>query len=82
MDRRRNLLIGIVVAIVIVGVSIYATGFTRRLLSPFRTYSANKSSESVPARVGHRCLDKLRTVKAQGSARSRRANRVLDFRLL
>jgi len=49
MDRRRNMLIGIVVGIVIVGASIYATGFTRRLLNPFRIYSVNKSSESATA---------------------------------
>ena len=49
MDRRRNLLIGIVVAIVIVGASIGATGFTRRLLSPFRIYPAHKISESATA---------------------------------
>jgi thiol-disulfide isomerase/thioredoxin len=38
------MLIGIVVGIVIVGASIYATGFTRRLLSPFRSITAYKSS--------------------------------------
>jgi thiol-disulfide isomerase/thioredoxin len=49
MDRRRNLFIGIVVATVIVGASIYATGFTRRLLNPFRAYPAYKSSEFATA---------------------------------
>jgi thiol-disulfide isomerase/thioredoxin len=49
MDRRRNLLIGIFVGVLIVGASIYATGFTRLLLSPFRTSSVYKSSESVTA---------------------------------
>jgi thiol-disulfide isomerase/thioredoxin len=49
MDRRQNLLIGIVVGIVIVGVSIYATGFTKQLLSPFHTSSTYKSSESATA---------------------------------
>ena len=49
MDRRRNMLIGIVVAIVIVGASVYATGFTRRLLSPFRIITAHKSLESATA---------------------------------
>lgn len=44
MDRRQNMLIGIVVGIVIVGASIYATGFTRQLLSPFRTITAYRSS--------------------------------------
>jgi thiol-disulfide isomerase/thioredoxin len=46
MDRRQNMLIGIFVGIVIVGTSIYVTGFTKRLLSPFRTSTAYKSSES------------------------------------
>ena len=45
MDRRRNMLIGIVVGIVIVGASVYATGFTRRLLSPFRIITAHKGSD-------------------------------------
>ena len=49
MDRGRNLIIGIVVAIVIVGGSIAATGFTRRLLSPFRIYPAHKLSEAAAA---------------------------------
>ena len=49
MDSRRNMLIGIVMGIVIVGASIYATGFTRRLLSPFRTFTAYESSESAAA---------------------------------
>jgi len=39
------MLIGIVVGIVIVGASIYATGFTRRLLSPFRILTAHKGSD-------------------------------------
>jgi thiol-disulfide isomerase/thioredoxin len=47
MERRQNMLIGIVVGIVIVGASIYATGFTRRLLNPFRTISPFKSSDSA-----------------------------------
>ncbi len=45
MDRRQNMLIGIMVGIVIVGASIYATGFTRRLLSPFRIITAHKGSD-------------------------------------
>jgi thiol-disulfide isomerase/thioredoxin len=49
MDRRWNLLIGIAVGIVIVGASIYVTGFTRRLLSPFRIFSVHKSSASTTA---------------------------------
>jgi thiol-disulfide isomerase/thioredoxin len=39
------MLIGIVVGIVIVGASVYATGFTRRLLSPFRIITAHKGSD-------------------------------------
>lgn len=45
MDRRRNLLIGVVVGILIVGASVVATGFTRRLLSPFRLITAHKGSD-------------------------------------
>jgi thiol-disulfide isomerase/thioredoxin len=43
------MLIGVVVGIMIVGGSIYATGFTRRLLSPFRIYSTYKSLASATA---------------------------------
>jgi thiol-disulfide isomerase/thioredoxin len=43
MDRR-NMLIGIVVGIVIIGSSIYATGFTRQLLGPFRIITARNGS--------------------------------------
>ncbi len=49
MDRRRNMLIGIVVGLVVVGGSIYATGYTKKLLSPFLTSSTYKSSTSAPA---------------------------------
>src|SRR5829696_9744531 len=50
MDRRRNMLIGIVVAMVVVAASIYATGFTKQLLRPFRSNVAeDKSSESSAA---------------------------------
>ena len=49
MDRRRNMLIGILVGIVIVSASIYATGFTRVLLSPFGSSAEYKSSESAVA---------------------------------
>jgi len=50
MDRRKNLLIGIVVGVAIVAASVYATGFTKQLLSPFRSSSAAyKSSESATA---------------------------------
>jgi len=50
MDRRKNMLIGIVVGIAIVAASVYATGFTNRLLEPFRASSSTyKSSESAAA---------------------------------
>ncbi len=49
MDRRQNMLIGIVVGIVIVGTSIYASGFTSRLLNPFRIFASNKSLEYATA---------------------------------
>ena len=49
MDGRRNLLIGIVVGIVIVAASIYATGFTKVLLSAFGSSAEYKSSESASA---------------------------------
>jgi thiol-disulfide isomerase/thioredoxin len=50
MERRKNMLIGIVVAIAIVAVSVYATGFSKQLLTPFFGYStAFTSSESAAA---------------------------------
>jgi len=49
MDRRKNMLIGIVVGIIIVGASIYATGLTKLLLSPFGSSAEYKSSESAAA---------------------------------
>jgi thiol-disulfide isomerase/thioredoxin len=49
MDRRQNLLIGFVVAIIIVGATVYATGLTGRLLSPFGTSSEYESSKSATA---------------------------------
>ena len=49
MDRRLNLLVGIMVGIVIVGASIYATGFTRRLLNPFRMLATYESSQLATA---------------------------------
>jgi thiol-disulfide isomerase/thioredoxin len=50
MDRRKNMLIGIAVGIAIVAVSVYATGYTERLLSPFLGYSSTyNSSESAAA---------------------------------
>ena len=50
MERRQNLSIGIVVGLIIVGVSVYATGLTRLLLSPFGSSAEYKSSESAAAR--------------------------------
>lgn len=50
MDRRQNMLIGIVVGMVVVAAGIYATGFTKQLLRPFRSNVAEyKSSESSAA---------------------------------
>lgn len=49
MDRRKNMLIGIVVGVIIVGASIYATGLTKLLLSPFGSSAEYKSSESAAA---------------------------------
>jgi thiol-disulfide isomerase/thioredoxin len=49
MDRRRNLLIGIVVGLVLVGGSVYASGYTRRLLNPFRMITAHRASNLSPA---------------------------------
>ena len=49
MDRRQNMLIGIVVGIVVVAALIYATGFTKHLLRPFRSSTEYRSSESTAA---------------------------------
>ena len=49
MERRRNLLIGVVVGIVIVGATVYATGLTERLLSPFGYSTEYESSTSAIA---------------------------------
>ena len=50
MDRRKNLLIGIMVGIAIVATSVYATGFSKRLLTPFfGSSTAYKSWESATA---------------------------------
>jgi thiol-disulfide isomerase/thioredoxin len=49
MDRRKNMLIGIVVGVAIVAASVYATGFTKVLLSPFGSSAEYKSSESAVA---------------------------------
>jgi len=50
MERRRNLLIGIVVGVLVVGVSVYATGLTKLVLSPFRSSSSTyKTSDAATA---------------------------------
>jgi len=50
VERQRNLLIGIVVGVVIVGVSVYATGLSKLVLSPFRSSSSTyKTSEAASA---------------------------------
>ena len=51
MDRRKNMFIGIVVGVAIVAASVYASGFTRQLLSPFRASSSStyESSDSAAA---------------------------------
>jgi thiol-disulfide isomerase/thioredoxin len=49
LDRQQNMLIGIVVGIVIVAASVYATGFTNTVLRPFRSSSAEYKSVESPA---------------------------------
>ena len=49
MDARRNMLIGIVVAIVIVGAVSYATGLTKLIRSSFGISTEYKSSEAALA---------------------------------
>ena len=49
MDRRRNMLIGIVAAIVIVAALSYATGVTKLIRSSFGSTTEYKSSESATA---------------------------------
>ena len=49
MDRRWNMLIGIVAGILIVGASVYATGYSRQLLSPFRVFTAYGHLEPATA---------------------------------
>ena len=50
MDRRQNMLIGIFVGVVIVAASAYATGLSKKLLTPFFGSSAEyRSSESSTA---------------------------------
>src|SRR5829696_554911 len=49
MNTQQNMLIGIVVGIVVVGATVYASGLTKLLLSPFRTPTEYPSSESATA---------------------------------
>lgn len=49
MDRRRNILIGIVAGLAVVVASVYATGLSERLLIPFGTSDEYESSESTTA---------------------------------
>ena len=49
MDRRRNLLIGIVAGVIIVAALSYATGLTRLIRSSFGSSTEYKSSESAAA---------------------------------
>ena len=49
MDRWRNMLIGIVVAVLIVGALSYATGLTKLIRSSFGSFTEYKSSESAAA---------------------------------
>ena len=49
MDRRRNMLIGIVAGIVIVAALTYATGLTKLILAPFGSSAEYKTSESATA---------------------------------
>jgi len=49
MDRRRNLLIGIVAGVLIVGAISYATGLTKVIRRSFGTSTEYKSSESATA---------------------------------
>jgi thiol-disulfide isomerase/thioredoxin len=49
VDRRRNLLIGIVIGVLIVGASFGATEYSKRFLRGFRIYPAHKISVSAVA---------------------------------
>jgi thiol-disulfide isomerase/thioredoxin len=49
MDRRRNMLIGIVAGIAVVAVLAYATGVTKLMLSSVGSSAAYKTSEAVTA---------------------------------
>ena len=49
MGIRQNMLIGIVVGIVVVGATVYATGLSRRLLAPFGSSAEYEVLESATA---------------------------------
>src|SRR5215204_5638064 len=49
MSRPQNMLVGIVVGIVVVAASAYATGLSKLLLSPLHSTAEYKSSESATA---------------------------------
>jgi len=49
MGTRRNMLVGIVAGIVVVGALAYATGLTKLMLNSFGSSAEHKSSESVTA---------------------------------
>jgi thiol-disulfide isomerase/thioredoxin len=50
MDRGRNLLIGTVIGVILVGALVYVTGLTKEVLSPFGFSSSTyKSSEAATA---------------------------------
>jgi thiol-disulfide isomerase/thioredoxin len=49
MDKRRNMLVGIVAGIVVVAALAYATGLTKLMLNSFGSSDEYKSSESVSA---------------------------------
>src|ERR1043166_875273 len=49
MNRRRNLLIGIVAGVLIVGALSYATGLTKVIRRSFRSSTEYKTSESAVA---------------------------------
>jgi thiol-disulfide isomerase/thioredoxin len=51
MERRKNLFIGIVVGIVVVTATVYATGLSEQLLIPFGISDEYESSESATAPV-------------------------------
>ena len=50
MERRRNLLVGIILGIFIVAATVYATGLSERLLIPFGSSAEYQKSDSQLAR--------------------------------